>query len=88
VALLGLLVGSFLNVCIYRIPNDESVVRPRSHCMKCGHTLGALDLVPVFSYLFFFNVRCLFAFVLEVWVVGGFFGICLSYVSTYSRILY
>ncbi|ABN52086.1 MAG TPA: prepilin peptidase [Hungateiclostridium thermocellum] len=52
VALLGLLVGSFLNVCIYRIPNDESVVRPRSHCMKCGHTLGALDLVPVFSYLF------------------------------------
>ncbi|HOM03072.1 MAG TPA: prepilin peptidase [Acetivibrio sp.] len=52
VALFGLFIGSFLNVCIYRIPNNESIVKPRSHCMKCGHTLGVLDLVPVFSYVF------------------------------------
>jgi len=49
---LGLLIGSFLNVCIYRIPNNESVVVKPSHCMKCGHRLNALDLIPVFSYIF------------------------------------
>lgn len=51
-ALVGLLIGSFLNVCIYRIPNNESIVMPPSHCMKCGHRLTVLDLVPVFSYVF------------------------------------
>lgn len=49
---LGLLIGSFLNVCIYRLPNEESIVTPPSHCGSCGHQLGALDLVPVFSWLF------------------------------------
>lgn len=48
---LGMLVGSFLNVCIYRIPNHMSVVLPRSHCPQCGHVLSAPDLVPVASYL-------------------------------------
>lgn len=51
-ALVGLFIGSFLNVCIYRIPNEESIVMPPSHCMKCGNRLTMLDLVPVFSYLF------------------------------------
>ncbi len=49
--LLGIVIGSFLNVCIYRIPAGESIVFPRSHCMTCGHTLGALELIPVLSYL-------------------------------------
>jgi leader peptidase (prepilin peptidase)/N-methyltransferase len=48
----GLIIGSFLNVCIYRIPLGESVVKPPSHCPKCGTRLTTLDLVPLFSYLF------------------------------------
>ncbi|MDP4180214.1 MAG: prepilin peptidase [Bacillota bacterium] len=48
----GLLIGSFLNVCICRIPLEESVVKPPSHCPNCGTRLTAVDLVPVFSYLF------------------------------------
>jgi prepilin signal peptidase PulO-like enzyme (type II secretory pathway) len=49
--LLGLLIASFLNVVIYRLPQGETIVQGRSHCMTCGHALGALDLLPVFSYL-------------------------------------
>ena len=49
---LGLLFGSFFNVCIYRIPKEESIISPPSHCTKCNTRLKALDLVPVFSYLF------------------------------------
>ncbi len=49
--LLGLLIASFLNVVIYRLPQGETIVQGRSHCMSCGHALGALDLLPVFSYL-------------------------------------
>ncbi|EMS71361.1 prepilin peptidase [Ruminiclostridium cellobioparum] len=51
VALIGLIIGSFLNVCIYRIPRGESVVTVPSHCTGCGKKLGALNLIPVFSYL-------------------------------------
>ncbi|MEF9960652.1 MAG: prepilin peptidase [Niameybacter sp.] len=47
----GLIIGSFLNVCIYRIPNGESINDPPSHCQHCAHRLGVLDLVPVVSYL-------------------------------------
>lgn len=47
----GILIGSFLNVCIYRIPREESIVNSRSHCMGCGHTLNNKDLIPVISYL-------------------------------------
>jgi len=48
----GLLVGSFLNMCIDRFPRDESIINGRSHCDACGHKLRARDLVPVLSYLF------------------------------------
>lgn len=47
----GTVVGSFLNVCIYRLPNDESVVTPPSHCPKCDTKLRGPDLVPLFSFL-------------------------------------
>ncbi|HCW04399.1 MAG TPA: prepilin peptidase [Clostridium sp.] len=50
--ILGLFFGSFFNVCIYRIPKEESVVAPPSHCTKCNTRLKFLDLVPVFSYIF------------------------------------
>ncbi|SHH30520.1 type 4 prepilin peptidase 1 . Aspartic peptidase. MEROPS family A24A [Caloranaerobacter azorensis DSM 13643] len=47
----GLIIGSFLNVCIYRIPKGESIVYPPSHCTNCNTRLKAIDLIPVFSYL-------------------------------------
>lgn len=49
--LLGMVIGSFLNVCIYRLPRGESVIFPPSRCPSCEHRLGPLDLVPVLSYL-------------------------------------
>ena len=49
--LLGAIIGSFGNVVVYRLPRGESVAFPGSHCPNCGHQLGFLDLVPVFSYL-------------------------------------
>ena len=48
---LGLIIGSFLNVCIYRLPRGESVVFTPSHCTNCGCRIGARDLVPLLSYL-------------------------------------
>lgn len=50
-ALLGLVVGSFLNVCIDRLPQNKSIAYPPSHCEACQHKLAAKDLIPVFSYL-------------------------------------
>lgn len=47
----GILIGSFLNVCIYRIPKGESIVVTRSHCMKCGKQIKWYDLVPLVSFL-------------------------------------
>lgn len=55
--LAGLLTGSFLNVCIYRMPRDLSVVRPRSHCPDCGHTIAWYDNIPVLSFLLL-RARC------------------------------
>lgn len=50
-ALFGLITGSFLNCMAWRIAHGESVMKGRSHCASCGHTLGAFDLVPVLSYI-------------------------------------
>jgi leader peptidase (prepilin peptidase)/N-methyltransferase len=47
---LGLLVGSFLNVCIHRVPRKESIVSPGSRCPECGYALRWFDNVPVVSY--------------------------------------
>ena len=47
----GAMVGSFLNVCIGRIPNDESVVSPPSHCPKCKASIAFYDNFPLLSYL-------------------------------------
>lgn len=51
VFLLGITIGSFLNVCIYRIPNKEDIAVERSHCMHCGHVLQWYELIPLFSFL-------------------------------------
>lgn len=47
----GLMLGSFANVCIYRIPRKESVISPGSHCTSCNSPVRALDNIPVLSYL-------------------------------------
>ncbi len=49
--LFGLVIGSFLNVVIYRVPRGESIVAPRSRCPACGTTLRAIDNIPVASYV-------------------------------------
>jgi leader peptidase (prepilin peptidase) / N-methyltransferase len=49
--LAGLLIGSFLNVCVYRLPRDLSVVRPRSYCPQCEKPIAWYDNIPVASYL-------------------------------------
>ena len=49
VTLFGACIGSFLNVCIYRMPKNESIVRPGSHC-GCGQTIAWYDNIPVFSW--------------------------------------
>jgi leader peptidase (prepilin peptidase)/N-methyltransferase len=49
--LFGLLVGSFLNVVIWRVPRQESIVRPGSHCPGCGTELGPIENVPVLSWV-------------------------------------
>ncbi len=51
VALFGACVGSFLNVCIYRLPRGQSIVTPRSHCTKCRKQIKWYDNIPIFSYI-------------------------------------
>lgn len=50
--IIGTIIGSFLNVCIYRIPREESIVFPSSHCTSCGTPLKWYNLIPVFSYIY------------------------------------
>lgn len=52
IAIFGLVIGSYLNVLIYRIPRGISTVKSRSLCTSCGHELTSVDLFPLFSYLF------------------------------------
>jgi leader peptidase (prepilin peptidase) / N-methyltransferase len=50
-ALIGAAIGSFLNVCIYRLPRRESLVWPASHCTSCGRTLSWYENVPILGWL-------------------------------------
>ena len=50
ITLFGLLFGSFLNVCIVRLPHKQSIVLPRSHCPLCNHTIRWYDNIPLVSY--------------------------------------
>ena len=48
---LGAVIGSFLNVVIHRVPNEESIVFPNSACPKCGNAIAGYDNIPIFSWL-------------------------------------
>lgn len=47
----GAAIGSFLNVCIWRLPREKSIVFPASHCPQCGHAIRHTDNIPILSYL-------------------------------------
>ena len=51
VFVMGLIVGSFANVCIYRMPRNLSIIRPGSHCTGCNAPIAAMDNIPLFSFL-------------------------------------
>jgi leader peptidase (prepilin peptidase) / N-methyltransferase len=51
VFIFGIMVGSFLNVCIYRLPAEKSVVTPRSHCPHCDKLIAGYDNIPLISYI-------------------------------------
>src|SRR5687767_3753947 len=51
VFIFGAVIGSFLNVVIHRVPNEESIVFPNSACPKCGKAISAVDNIPIFSWL-------------------------------------
>jgi leader peptidase (prepilin peptidase)/N-methyltransferase len=51
IGLIGTLIGSFLNVVIYRVPRDESVVSPPSACPTCGHRIRSVDNIPIVSWV-------------------------------------
>ncbi|MBI4651035.1 prepilin peptidase [Candidatus Desantisbacteria bacterium] len=53
----GMVIGSFLNVCIYRLPKDESIIMPVSHCPKCNNHIKPYDNIPVISY-FILHGKC------------------------------
>ena len=55
--ILGLVIGSFSNVCIYRIPKNESIVFPASHCTSCQTPIKAMDNIPLLSY-FLLKGKC------------------------------
>ncbi len=57
IVLFGLCIGSFLNVCIYRLPASRSLARPRSSCPKCGYMIRFYDNIPVISFLIL-RARC------------------------------
>lgn len=78
----GLIIGSFLNVLIHRLPRGESIVLPPSHCPGCNHKLGAFDLFPVFSFLWL-RGRCRYCMTSISWryplvelIAGGFTLLC------------
>ncbi|NWG02555.1 MAG: prepilin peptidase [Syntrophaceae bacterium] len=55
--ILGAIVGSFLNVCIFRLPKEESIIWPGSHCPHCNKPIQFYDNIPIFSYIFL-NGKC------------------------------
>jgi len=93
--ILGLLFGSFFNVCIYRIPHGESIVFPGSHCPRCNHALTPWDNIPVISFLLL-RGKCRFCQapiswrypLVELLTAGLFLLVVHSFSLTWSTLVY
>lgn len=83
--ILGIIVGSFLNVLIYRLPKKIEVTFSRSFCPECGHKLGFFDLIPLFSYIFlkgkcrYCNAKISFIYPFIEFITGLIFVIAFIY---------
>ena len=92
---LGLLIGSFLNVCIYRLPRGESIMWPGSHCPACGKALEFYDNIPLLSYLWLAgrcracrsNISSQYPLV-EAANAGGYLSILWTFGLTWTTVLY
>jgi leader peptidase (prepilin peptidase)/N-methyltransferase len=91
--LFGACIGSFLNVCILRWPREQSVIRPRSRCPKCGHRLAWFENIPLVSWLAL-RARCRCCaeaispmyFIVELIVALGWLGCVLAFGPTFSAV--
>lgn len=54
----GICIGSFLNVVIYRLPRDESLIKRSSHCTTCGAKIRVIDIIPIISWVFILHGKC------------------------------
>lgn len=85
----GAIVGSFLNVCIYRLPLEQSIAFPASHCLQCSSTLRWYHNIPVLSYLFL-RGRCRFCNARISWrypaveILNALFYLAVFHASGYS----
>lgn len=81
---IGILFGSFYTLAIYRIPKTEDITHTHSYCPSCGHKLGFLDLIPLFSYIFL-GAKCRYCkekirpryFIIEL--LSGLFFVSVAY---------
>src|SRR5437016_13194596 len=82
--LVGLLIGSFLNVCVFRLPRDLSVVRPRSFCPACEKPIAWYDNIPVLSFVLLrgrcrhCRERILWRYPLVELATGAAFAVCVA----------
>jgi leader peptidase (prepilin peptidase) / N-methyltransferase len=91
----GATIGSFLNVCIYRLPKGRSIIVPGSHCPNCGAKIHWHDNVPILSYVFLGGrARCCKArisfryFIVEVLTACAFLGLFMFFGFSYKFIAY